>query len=305
MPSVRVKKYPKTTAVNTVGSCGHTFNHRFNVPYAFVGKIRNEKNDAELEKEKIFQKGITSRNVCPECAALIGLQSTQNEAAYITKIYNLEAIPDMEGTARMRSYGENLRLTWLSERIQYIQSLTYRTACNPSTGIALAASAIAATYPRTEENPQPSEDILNLFEEVKPLVYRQYRRTPATVSWALATWLTVRYMVKNSEILTTKTKAIDWVKAYKTFYSSNKNLHQSMPDYNIVFAAAIISLMPHWQDRYEAEEAFNALTEESFPDTVKMIENRKGTPLTTVLEEAKVYNTLTGNSTQQTYDYPF
>lgn len=56
MPSVRVKKYPKTTAVNTVGSCGHTFNHRFNVPYAFVGKIRNEKMMQNLRRKKFFKK---------------------------------------------------------------------------------------------------------------------------------------------------------------------------------------------------------------------------------------------------------
>lgn len=305
MPSVRIKKYPKTTAITTVGSCGHTFNHRFNVPYAFVGKVRNPKNDADLEKEKEFQKGITSKNVCPECAALVGLENLRKEMNHIVDAYNLDGMPDMEGTVRIRSYGENLRLTWLSERIHYIQSITYRTACNPSTALTLAASAISNKYPQGGREEETSEDLMELFESITELASWQYNKTSTTISWALATWLTVRYLVENSEILNTKTKAVDWVKAYKTQHSPRKNLHYSMPDYNVVFAAAIISLIPNWKDRYEAEEAFKTLIETSYPDTVQLMETRDGVPLPTILEEAKVYNTLAGNKPEISYDYPF
>lgn len=300
MPSVRIKKYPKTTGITALGSCGHEFSHRFNLPYSIVGTVRNEKHDLAVEKEKQFQLGVTAKNLCPECYASEGLRNTVQESQTLADSYNLEKFVPLKGTVRMQSFAESIRLNWWHDRTRAVHGLLYGVVKESQTGLNLALYSILESYPQPETS-ELSEDIENLWDSLKHAALWHDAKTEENISWTLASWLLVRHMTdQHAAVLYRNSDSLDWVKMYKSRYAYSNDFKRQMPEAGTIFIAALVGMIPGWKDRYTAEAVFKGMIARNYEDTLKLIMSRKGQPLAKVLEEAAVYNLLAGHNDEET-----
>jgi hypothetical protein len=299
MPSKRIRKYLKTTGIDIVATCGHTYKQRVNVPYNLVSKVREPKLDSELNKNLNQQRKEYAKSICPNCEA----DTTINDARGIyDEIYRLSGgykFSELIGPKRIVAYAESIRLQHINAVFREAERESVYHLRNPRLMDILYYDSIKKFYPYDEEKPYGEQfetdiaDIEKLLATLSKVAY--YYGSKFDKKELLAFWLTVTGSVTHEDMLYELKSASN----PKLWIGSNHSKHSPFPNrYYLAsptasMVAIAIAKIPGWESLRQAQGAFITLAE-PYSETAKtFLRDNEGEPFIKTLKNIQVLKALT------------
>lgn len=277
----KVRLLPKTSSVASIGTCGHEFKNRHQVPRNLVGKPSNPENLDRFNLWKEQTSKVLGCAECPDCQASASLSQTRMALTKWTQWLRVAELPPLDSAStRALAFAESARAAALQDRV----SATSLASAQLFTGADLATRILTESLQKLWPNDQwidpqdpsvgsPAGYVLKESipaEILSPMsIYHGRKSTPQKV---LALWLLNRSI---------------WPEAYSMFFSErrtqawiamkrSRRIYSKYPtDRDLIFkvnsdviACRITAQLGHWVDPIEAWDFFVALRDSQVAEMV-------------------------------------
>lgn len=290
-------KYPATTGVRAVGSCGHEYLSRQPLPVGLARKVRSADLDELLEVWTATRVNVLSDEPCQECAAGERVAQVEAQVGPWMSWLRLPDLPVLSGSVRQVAFAATLRADAVTRVVRTVETMVLQAYLHPSTHAALASELLASRFPDLSSGWAP--DVAGVGEEYLSSRSSLTRKSVG-VEGALGVWLATRWALstRQGQALWGYTDADTWIRYRKGAGRQGGQVDLSgLP--RLLPALTLVTGRRDWPDAASMFTAMELLAGEAAGTIPALMAAPAGSVLSELLSSLSVMNALTMSAEQR------